>query len=366
MKCEKCEQELRGSTVICRQCGFNNALQRLGGWRARQDGTLIPFPVSPHKTKSSDRAKESDPEARPPWRNRLDEKIREIRERRDAESHERQTLASASQSNPIVEAAVNRLRRAAPPSGNTLSHAPGPGAQAAARAIQFDEYPERDLEPRPTSALPPAARHSSSGSAATPVKPISQMPTSPETRDASQPVKFASSAPPARAQASTNQFERSSIAPRFQAAEGAPYASEDYISSSGTATLFARAAASAIDVGIIAFSYLPFLTAFTLFEADFSRWAVYALAVMTSASIFCYHLLMVGMAGRTTGMAFCKLRIVDAASERVPPTLAQAFGRAIGATLSLLLLPLNLLVILLSLERLSLSDYLSGTIIVRQ
>ncbi len=153
---------------------------------------------------------------------------------------------------------------------------------------------------------------------------------------------------------------------RAQADENTAHAVEDEIASCDAAPLLARAAANAIDVAIIVLSYLPFLTAFTLFEAEFSRWSLYLLATIAVATIFCYHLLTVAIAGRTSGMALCKLRLVDAASERVPPTLAQAFGRAFGATLSLLLLPLNLLVILLSLERLSLSDYLSGTTIVRQ
>ena len=127
-----------------------------------------------------------------------------------------------------------------------------------------------------------------------------------------------------------------------------------------------RALASVIDLAIIVLSDLPFLTAFTFFEAEFNRWSLYLLAAIAVATIFSYHLLTIAISGRTSGMALCKLRIVDAASECVPPTLAQAFGRAFGATLSLLLLPINLLVILLSLERLSLSDYLSSTIIVRQ
>ncbi len=147
MKCEKCEQELSGGAVICRQCGFNNALQRLGGWRAKQelpahdrtgqptprrapDATLIPFPVSPHKTKSSETAKEGHAESSPLWRQRLEETIREIRERR-AETNQAQTLAPP-EPNPIVEAAVKRLRRDATPASSSTPRSTG--GQAAARA----------------------------------------------------------------------------------------------------------------------------------------------------------------------------------------------------------------------------------------
>lgn len=378
MKCEKCEQELSGGAVICRQCGFNNALQRLGGWRAKQelpahdrtgqtslrrspDATLIPFPVSPHKTKSSESANEGPAGSSPLWRQRLEETIREIRERR-AETNQRQALAPP-EPNPIVEAAVKRLRRDATPSSSSTPRSTG--GQAAARAIQCDDDPELSIEPRLT-APPLTAKHSASAeTAAAPVKPVTRTSGLPQSRAAHQPVRPTSMALSAATASSETKLDPAATR-RTQTDEITAHAVEDEIASSAAAPLLARAAANAIDVAIIALSYLPFLTAFTLFEAEFSRWSLYLLAAIAVAAIFCYHLLTVAIAGRTSGMALCHLRLVDAASERVAPTLAQAFGRAFGATLSLLLLPLNLLVILLSLERLSLSDYLSGTIIVRQ
>lgn len=385
MKCEKCEQELLGGAVICRQCGFNNALQRIGGWRAKQefpaqshrgeptsrrsqDATLIPFPVSPHKTKSSETAKEVGAQSSPPWRQRLDETIREIRERR-AEDHQRQALAPPLEPNPIVEAAVKRLQRDATPassSGNTLPRSTGQGAQAAARAIQCDDEPEPLIESRSMTS-PITAKHAASTSAATsPVKPVTQTAGLTQTRAAHQSVRHLPTATSARGLDSGNQLDQMADVPHAHTVEAATHAVEDEGASFDAAPLLMRALASVIDVAIIVLSGLPFLTAFTFFEAEFNRASLYLLAVIAVAAIFCYHLLTVAIGGRTSGMALCKLRIVDTTSECVPPTLAQAFGRALGATLSLLLLPLNLLVILLSLERLSLSDHISGTIIVRQ
>jgi len=387
MKCEKCEQELLGGAVICRQCGFNNALQRIGGWRAKQefpaqshtgqatsrrsqDATLIPFPVSPHRSKSSETAKEASAPSSPPWRQRLDETIREIRERR-AEDHQRQALAPPLEPNPIVEAAVKRLQRDATPasssgsSSNALSRSTGQGAQAAAFAIQCDDEPEPLIESRSMTS-PITAKHAASTSTATlPVKPVTQTAGLTQTR-AAHPARHSSTTTSAPAPDAGNKLDQMADVPHAHTVEAATHAVEDDVASFDAAPLLMRALASVIDVAIIVLSGLPFLTAFTFFEAEFDRASLYLLAAIAVAAIFCYHLLTVAVAGRTSGMALCKLRIVDAASECVPPTVTQAFGRAFGATLSLLLLPLNLLVILLSLERLSLSDHISSTIIVRQ
>jgi uncharacterized RDD family membrane protein YckC len=335
---------------------------------------LIPFPVSPQRVKSSEAAKEAGAETAPSWRKRLDETIREIRERRTAESDQRQTLARPLTPNPLVEAAVNRIRRAEMPSNSAFSHTLGPmgqGAQAVARAIKCEDEPESAVESHAVT-LPHGAKSVPAMMATAPVKSNKQAPGVPQTRVVNQPISPVSPASPGSLASSVTtptpgkQPAQATATHRAHAVEAVAPDSEDYSASPGAPPLLARAAANVIDVGLIVLSYLPFLTAFTLFEAEFSRWSLYALAVIAIAAIFCYHLLTVAIAGRTSGLALCKLRLVDTASERVPPTLGQAGRRAFGATLSLLLLPLNLLVILLSLDHLSLSDYLSGTTIVRQ
>ena len=381
MKCEKCEHELPGGAVICRQCGFNNALQRIGGWRARRefevsdqagqevrrpsrDARLIRFPTPSHKTKAAEEAQSS--QAVPPvWRQRLDDTIRGIRERRTVEEAERQAAAESLQPNPLVEAAVGRLRRTESSTSNTPMRTTGHGAQATAHAIKREAEPAPITDAHPLITPPPIARPTAHiHTASSPVKSARASATLSgliEKRAAGQAISSPALSTTAHTAEETihSPLDPHSAEVEIHAAEShAPYASE--------ASLLARAIANIIDIGIITLSYLPFLTAFTLFDMEFSRGSLYLLSGIAVTMIFCYHLLTVAVAGRTGGMALCKLRILDAASECVPPTLGQAFGRALGATLSLLLLPLNLLVILLSLERLSLSDYFSGTIIVRQ
>jgi uncharacterized RDD family membrane protein YckC len=371
MKCEKCEKELSGGAVICRECGFNNALQRLGGWRARQafaaqtrasqsasrpaqDATLIPFPISPSKARSPEAAEE------PVWRAQLDEKIRQLRERRSAEQDERQAAVAATLLNPIVEAAVSRLRHAAPPR-QLAPRSAGAGAQAAARALHYEAGPEPEREARPAAPPHPAPPVPAKPAAA----PTSSLIAAHAAPAAGQAVKPSAAASPAATPAAASQTPAPPAATRSHAAEPAAH-TETQMASPGAPTLTARAAASLIDCAIIILSALPFFTALTLFDAEFTRWSLYPLAGLALGLAFLYHLLTVAVAGRTSGMALLRLRVVDAASERVPPRLAQACARALGAMVSLLVLPLNLLVIWLSLERLSLSDYFSGTTLVRQ
>jgi uncharacterized RDD family membrane protein YckC len=369
MKCEKCEKELLGGAVICRECGFNNALRRLGGWRARQalfgqsrssqlkprkDATLIPFPLPPGKVRLS--TPQTVTAQKPAWRLQLSEKIRQLREQRRLKSAESQPSAPPAELSPIVAAAINRLRRTQQPSPLASTQATG---AALARAVKCEERPVPEPELRPTITLRPHTAMPHTGAAKTPIQ-------------AGSPAAAGSQAHALSKLAPTSASLHSSTAtPKEAPPAWPPQANEEpapeiRITSLGAAPLLARAAAATIDVGIITFSFLPFFTAFTLFDADLSHFSAYALAGIALGAAFLYHLLTIAIAGRTSGMALLKLRIVDAANESTPATIGQAFVRALGSTLGLVLMPLNLLVIWLSFERLSLADHLSGTIVVRQ
>jgi uncharacterized RDD family membrane protein YckC len=119
-----------------------------------------------------------------------------------------------------------------------------------------------------------------------------------------------------------------------------------------------------MDAAVVGLSSSPFLTALTLLGPG--RASLYLLAAIAASLAFLYHLLTVAIAGRTSGMALLKLRIVDAESRSAPPTWRQAGRRALGATIALVLPPLNLPVIWLSRSRRSLSDHLSGTVVAQQ
>lgn len=384
MKCEKCEKELAGGAVICRACGFNNALQRVGGWRARRelsgegrasrpatrrakDATLIPFPISPSKAPAPETAHDTVG-VFPPWRDQLSEKLRQIRERRNLESGELAGSPPAPERNPIVEAAVNRLRNATQSAPSGPSRSLRQGAQATAHAIDYEEAPE----PVVKSKLAPLPRHestphaSSIGVGAAPAKNLTSLPDWGEAQTMGPAMKPASIISPAATSEPEGQTGSLRATSRPQPADPATLPGASKFTTRGSAPLLARAAASVIDLEIIAFSYLPFFTAYTILNAELSRGSLYVLGGIAAGITFIYHLLTVATAGRTCGMAALKLRVVDAASESFPPTLAQAFGRALGGTVSMILFPFNLLVIWLSLDRYSLSDFLSGTVIVRQ
>ena len=152
MKCEKCEKELAGAAVICRSCGYNNALQGISNRRQRlgtaavtdrratgaaQDATLLQFPVTTGN--GATRGAAPTESNGPDWRMQVKEKVREARTKRGQE--EAATLARsgngspAAITNPFVQAAVSRIRRAvpAPPRGVA------PNMQATARAIEYHE-----------------------------------------------------------------------------------------------------------------------------------------------------------------------------------------------------------------------------------
>ena len=87
--------------------------------------------------------------------------------------------------------------------------------------------------------------------------------------------------------------------------------------------------------------------------------------------ITAYYFVTYALAGRTMGMAFMNLHLAsqsataETSTATVTFTCQQAALRALGGTASLLLFPLNFFFIVKSYDRLSLSDYLSGTQVVK-
>ncbi len=429
MKCIKCEQELPGAAVICRNCGFNNALQGIGEWRTKRtqvltprgtapnartsahktgDATLIRFPISTEKAAADEAAETLANGQLPAWRRQLHEKVRQVLEQRQVKAT-RSTHADereADDVNPIVQAAISRIRRTTPQAISSSVITGGTTAQATARALAYEQ--QLALQPdSPTEPTTPALQQSHARSASLPelprsVSPVPEQPVPTSDETASPLIRAAPkkteiipvsalthaaqaaeaeklSRPVAEAATvteSTSAVGEKSAAELSEAAadQVAPTTSNSESNalptltrgSSGKAPFLARGAAAIIDLEVIAFSFLPFFTAFTLFNAEFSRGSMYALAGLAMVMTFLYHLLTIRIAGRTFGMAVFRIRVADASSESEPLTFNQAVQRAGGAVVSLALIPLNLLVIALSAERQSLSDQFSGTTIVRQ
>ena len=121
MICEKCENEMQGSAVHCSHCGHNHVLQRIDAWRERRnhqissrqrdsqrvyqsargappspvqqaraqakDSTLIRFPKRPQPVVEMPPAPPvQNIESLPEWRQRLDARLKEIREQRTMET----------------------------------------------------------------------------------------------------------------------------------------------------------------------------------------------------------------------------------------------------------------------------------------
>ncbi|MCI0337797.1 MAG: RDD family protein [Acidobacteria bacterium] len=188
MKCEKCSAELIGAAIICRACDHNNAMHRLSQWRAKRtgdmrkqsairitpntstqrthsvtevDANLIRFPASseatPKKSEATPSAGEMESELSgfPPWREQLKEKVRQARERRVVQNSVVRDEPDDTHldPNPIVAAALKRIRRTSQPSTNpTVIRTARRGAQAAALL----EEVEPELEPQ---AKPPVQLH---------------------------------------------------------------------------------------------------------------------------------------------------------------------------------------------------------------
>jgi uncharacterized RDD family membrane protein YckC len=399
MKCEKCQQELPGAAVICRSCGYNNALLGLGDWRNKRDRVLKMRTDRHHSAAPTRRTTNStvlrfpterataaepahDPDL-PAWRRQVAEKVRRLREQREAETVSRPQPHQSEDVNPLVAAAIRRIRRTLPALAQPSATFGSAGAQATARALEYDERPEQRVEPRPEAqgaraSSPAAIPHSSS--AATPKKteivPVSSL-LQPEAerqtgQETAAPVEDKTGVALAESSETEEAFieDETAIGPQHQPEQPHP-AGERTVplfshGRAGKAPFLARIVAAIIDLTVIAFSLLPFFTATTLFNVDFTRGTLTALAGLSLVMTFLYHLLSTAIAGRTCGMAVFRIRVADIADESLPPSLAQAIRRAAGVVVSLLFIPLNLLVITLSAERQSLSDQLSGTVVVRQ
>lgn len=384
MICEKCEKELSTSVGACPACGHNSVLERIEVWRERRtqklssftsgqaeeikvplrsartnakDATLIRFP---QRTPAAPVAPPPPPsEPVPAWKERLNVRLQEIREQREP-ARTTPRPEEKFDRNPIIINALNRINRA-----NYLQPiTPVPHSRSAAAA---------ELVPLPVETTPP--------------------PTAPREVPAPQIISRSTSVSFAPA---TLPYEPvvEMVAPAVEAEED--LLSEIHIdpvttvtpipqtnaetsaasaSSLEAASLGKRVAAAVIDAEIIASSLLPLFGAYFFLSGWFEATTIYVPILVAVVLITVYFLVTYALAGRTMGMAWCNLHLASlspspearnsASLSTVTFTLNQAIMRALGGTISLLLFPLNVLVIARSDDRLSISDYLSQTQVVR-
>ncbi len=127
------------------------------------------------------------------------------------------------------------------------------------------------------------------------------------------------------------------------------------------ATLWGRTLAGACDFEIIAMAYLPVFGSYAVLNTSIGYESVLVLLVLLATLIFCYQLLTLTIANRTTGMAFLRLRLVNSANREKPVTFVQKLLRAFAATAASFCPPLNFLVIQSNPRHRSFPDLVSGT-----
>src|SRR5262245_27404648 len=167
MKCDMCGEVLAGASIICRKCNHNNAMKLVSNWRAKrssvkqsikkEDSTEPRHPISSTLELVESPRQSAPPvlsEMLPPWRAQVKEKVRQIREKREAQAAlmENQLKEASLDPNPIVEAALSRIRRQSPPPSlptPVRSSRRGPVAAALVEALTIDPIPQIAVKPHP-------------------------------------------------------------------------------------------------------------------------------------------------------------------------------------------------------------------------
>jgi uncharacterized RDD family membrane protein YckC len=399
MKCESCGNELIGAAIICRACNHNNALHKrharrrpeprhnqstrpLAGGPPTEIPTIVPrkdsevnllhFPSALNRraeVAQSPPAQQSMSEGAPqtttlpPWRAELKERVRQIKEKR-ATSDLVEPNPSPAQPprpkagpaklgrNPIVEAALNRIRWA---ERERKRRGDGATGRRGDEATERQGGIEKNLS-APTSPGRPVAP-SPNPSAPTPLHlsaPPSLRPSVSPSRAAFQTSigKPAVSGPSAGAsgkQVKTRVPEISqALDPSRRNANPAPP--------------YARLLAGACDFEIVFVAFLLLFGAYATSHngVSFGYGSRLSMALLLSAVVFTYQVVMLAFAGRTFGMALLKLNLVNADDESLSVTLWQKLLRASAATIVFICFPLYLTA-WFSASRRTLPDLVSGT-----
>jgi uncharacterized RDD family membrane protein YckC len=417
MKCEKCGIELNGSTIVCRACKHNNAMQRVSAWRAKRsvalqnessgansstappgrqsypsveaETNLLQFPVLPDSKQQQKPdagvASAADSVVYPPWRAKLKEKVREAREKRLTErsSIDRGKAAGdgvdPNQPNPIVAAALNRIQRA---SAASTARPARSGALATALAKEIE--PDRATKPSPAPAPKPGAK------AATPkpepepqteIRPqrtprnVTELKVRQESKYKTTPKVIA---PVVKEQTATPQpryserdYRKAYAKPtiirtrkhiKTQIIEIPPFLSDEPADEApDSPSLWVRTLAGACDFELIATAYLPIFAFYVTLNDSLGSEDSVILFILLAAITFVYQAVFLYFADRTCGMAVLRMRLVRIDDEDQPISRGQKFIRALAATIAFLCPPLNLLVMRLNGRRLSLPDLISRT-----
>jgi uncharacterized RDD family membrane protein YckC len=410
MKCSKCGFAHTAQEKVCQNCG--NTLQR---------PILIPFPVP--SSQAGRRATASGPPLIPEWRIELRERVRAIRERRELEAAtlptvqhnevaERVTLPKTKPTNPILEAALHRLRRGADgdsEKGLTATSAKNGSQnhQDSRLKTQDSRLETQDQRPFPaTSDQRPATIKepvipSAYAYGVAPAMALSQSSTEPITEPLSPVELTAPSDEPVSSvecrvsdQPETQNFELETLVEQKlgdmlpersdngdwpvtneDPVEYADVVDEDLEASTvpsldapdedapQTATFGQRFRSGMLDISVLALANVPFVALIELSNGSLLDPKIQiVLGVIALILYLFYTTLMLSVVGRTIGMMAVGMLAVDATSVNLP-CFGQALRRALGFLLAAALAGLGFLVPAIDPKKRSLSDLISGTVV---
>jgi uncharacterized RDD family membrane protein YckC len=420
MRCEKCGKELFRGAVTCPHCRYTHPVQgrrpasgghrsigvegpsaRMAGGRSRaseSEDNLIPFPrglaIGGSETIRIAEASRESEKARtvPSWREEVKERVKASRGRREGPAvalgevePPRQTAAPhlPPPKNPLVEAALNRIRRTPVEkvAGASTPRPVRPTPPTTDRLPKVDASPLAERRKGVETGAPEQAQPLECNEPSLPAQiPLEEIP-----RQNRPVVTVPETIPPTRA-ASTGELLREAeeraeepvepaTIPLEEGAHPAPRARvETQIiplhwllqsqeqERTRPATFWVRTMAGCWDLEILAVAYLPIFASYATLNTILARETLVVLVGLLAVLCFVYQLVTLLMAGRTFGMAMqqMELRSLDDPEKRI--RWHQYLRRAAGATIALFCPPLNLLIYTVQGRGLSIPDQLSGTL----
>jgi uncharacterized RDD family membrane protein YckC len=381
-----------GAAIICRTCNHNNALHKKQAWRrpeprhnqstqSRASGPMTELPtISPRKDNDvnllhfpsalnkrtahgqipaarqttaarldmdESQSQSSQTGAYPPWRDELKERVRRIKEKRATSeiaapnsSPAQPSRAQAGETklgrNPIVEAALNRLRWASrEKEGRRDRGTEGQETEDGRSSIEDRRSKMAILDPR-SSILRLSVLPSRSSSKTSTGKALAGAPDKQADKQADKQVKT----------------RVSDIARAY----------EPSTPKTDPAPIYARLLAGVCDFEIVFLAFLLIFGAYATSNdaTSFAYGSRVLMALLLSAVVFTYQIVMLAFAGRTFGMALLKLNLVNAGGEGRPVTLWRKLLRASAATIVFICFPLYLTA-WFSASRRTMTDLVSGT-----
>ena len=345
MKCPVCSHVYPDTLSRCSRCG------RVAPDQATSQGarsTLIEFPAQ-RPTRTS----------LPDWRVELNEKVRAIKARRNMEALTaeaaalRQPLPPRSEaepepepvvdepSNPIVAAALDRVRRASEQAA--LATRQGTSQAATARvAVPAAPIPLADHAPR-VIPLPQIGERETA---------VAGEPTFEPAR--SEPTLFD---PAELLDGLEDDLDLLDLDEGRETLLALPPAS------SQRASIALRIVAGLVDAAVLCLVAFPFVATTYAIDGDVTRPSVAVLLGSTLVLLTAFYLYaMLSIAGRTVGMMFAKLHVVD--FDGGEPAARDVLLRVVGYFVAALPIGLGFVWALFNAERCGWHDSLSGTRVV--